>query len=114
MFDKKGYFVIDGQATDEDSLMEVALEAGAEDVREDGDNFEVICDPADFEQVKAAIEAASIVPIDAEITMLPQTTTSLTGKEADQMLRLMDALDDCDDVQKVYTNADIPDEIMNG
>ncbi len=114
MFDKKGYFVIDGQATDEDALMEVALEAGAEDVREDGDNFEVICDPGDFEQVKAAIEAASIVPIDAEITMLPQTTTSLTGKEADQMLRLMDALDDCDDVQKVYTNADIPDEIMNG
>ncbi|RTZ96043.1 MAG: YebC/PmpR family DNA-binding transcriptional regulator [Deltaproteobacteria bacterium] len=114
MFDKKGYLVIDGQTTDEDTLMEVALEAGAEDVRQDGTNFEVICDPGDFEQVKAAIENASIIPADAEVTMLPQTTTALTGKEAEQMLRLMEALDDCDDVQKVYTNADIPDEVMNG
>ena len=112
MFDKKGYLVVEKKMTDEDTLMEVALEAGAEDVREDGDNFEVISDPSDFEQVKAEIEAAGITHIAAEIAMLPQTTTALQGKEAEQMIRLMDALDDCDDVQKVHTNADIPDELM--
>lgn len=114
MFDKKGYLVVEKKEVDEDTLMEVALEAGAEDVREDGANFEVICAPGDFEQVKAAIEAASIAPVAAEITMLPQTATALTGKEAEQMIRLVDALDDCDDTQKVYTNADIPDEMMEG
>jgi len=113
MFDKKGYLVIDAGSVDEDTLMEVALDAGAEDVREDGANFEVICDPDDFEKIKAAIEAASIDYLDAEITMLPQTTTALAGKKAEQMVRLMDALDDCEDVQKVYTNADIPEEAMS-
>ncbi len=114
MFDKKGYLVIDGQAIDEDALMEIALEAGADDVRQDDANFEVTCEPSDFDAVKTAIEAAGLTPVEAEITMLPQTTTSLAGKEAEQMMRLMDALDDCDDVQKVYTNADIPDELMAG
>ena len=114
MFDKKGYLVIDGQAIDEDALMEIALEAGADDVRQDDANFEVTCEPCDFDAVKTAIEAAGLTPVEAEITMLPQTTTSLAGKEAEQMMRLMDALDDCDDVQKVYTNADIPDELMAG
>lgn len=114
MFDKKGYLVVEKKVTDEDTLMEVALEAGAEDVREDGGNYEVICDPTDFEQVKAEIESAGITHIAAEIAMLPQTTTALAGKEAEQMIRLMDALDDCDDVQKVHTNADIPDEMMEG
>ncbi len=114
MFDKKGYLVVEKEVVDEDTLMEVALEAGAEDVREDGSNFEVICEPGDFEQVKSEIEAASIAHIAAEIAMLPQTTTALAGKEAEQMVRLMDALDDCDDVQKVHTNADIPDELMEG
>jgi YebC/PmpR family DNA-binding regulatory protein len=113
MFDKKGYLVIDAESIDEDTLMEVALDAGAEDVREDGANFEVICAPDDFEKIKAAIEAASIDYVDAEVTMLPQTTTALAGKKADQMIRLMDALDDCEDVQKVYTNADIPEEAMS-
>ena len=111
MFDKKGYLVVEQSATDEDSLMEVALEAGAEDVREDGDNFEVITEPTDFEDVRAAIEAAGIPAIDAEVTMLPQTVTPVAGKEAEQMVRLMEALEDCDDVQKVYTNADLPDDM---
>ncbi len=113
MFDKKGYLVVEQSAVDEESLMETALEAGAEDVREDGDNFEVITDPSEFEAVKAAIEAAAIPHINAEVTMIPQTTADLSGKEAEQMLKLMDALDDCDDVQKVHTNADIDDEVMN-
>ncbi len=112
MFDKKGCIVVERTVTDEDTLMEVALEAGAEDVREDDTNFEVITAPEDFEAVKAAIDAKEIAYLDAEVTMLPQTTTDLKGKEADQMIRLMDMLDDCDDVQKVYTNADIPDDLV--
>lgn len=113
MFDQKGYIVVERSATDEETLMEVALEAGAEDIREDDSNFEVITAPEDFPAVKEAIDNASIATIVAEITMLPQSTTNLAGKEAEQMVQLMEALDDCDDVQKVYTNADIPDEIMN-
>ncbi|RLC02893.1 MAG: YebC/PmpR family DNA-binding transcriptional regulator, partial [Deltaproteobacteria bacterium] len=96
-----------------ETLMETALDAGAEDVREDEDNFEVITAPEDFEAVREAIDKASIPYLEAEITMLPQTTANLQGKEAEQMIRLMEALDDCEDVQKVYTNADIPDDIMN-
>jgi YebC/PmpR family DNA-binding regulatory protein len=112
MFDKKGYIVVERSAIDEDSLLETALDAGAEDVREDDSNFEVITAPEDFETVKAAIDEKEIPYLDAEVTMLPQTATSLQGKEADQMIRLMDMLDDCEDVQKVYTNADIPDEMV--
>jgi len=113
MFDKKGYIIVERSAVDEETLMETALDAGAEDIREDDTNFEIITEPTDFEAVKEAIDKASIPCIDAEVTMLPQSTTDLAGKEAEQMVRLMEALDDCDDVQKVYTNADIPDEIMN-
>ena len=113
MFDKKGYILIESKVVEEDALMEAALEAGAEDVREDNGNFEVITATEDFEAVKEAIEAASIPTIAAEVTMLPQTNSNLSGKEAEQMLRLMEMLDDCDDVQKVYTNADIPEDILN-
>jgi YebC/PmpR family DNA-binding regulatory protein len=112
MFDKKGYVVIEGSVIDEDTLMEIALEAGAEDVRQDGSNFEVISAVEDFESVKAAIDENSIKYIAAEVTMLPQSTANLQGKEAEQMIRLMDMLDDCEDVQKVYTNADIPEELI--
>ena len=112
MFDKKGYINIDKEAVDEEKLMEVAIDAGAEDVRDDENSFEVITAIEDFEAVKAAIEEQSIPYIEAEITMLPQSTANLEGKEAEQMLKLMDALEDCDDVQKVYTNADIPEELI--
>jgi YebC/PmpR family DNA-binding regulatory protein len=113
MFDKKGYIAVESKSVDEEVLMETALDAGAEDIKEDNGNFEVITAPGDFETVKEAIDKASIAYIDAEVTMLPQTTTNLSGKEAEQMVRLMEMLEDCDDVQKVYTNADIPDEIFN-
>ncbi|MDM8552979.1 YebC/PmpR family DNA-binding transcriptional regulator [Desulfobacterales bacterium HSG2] len=113
MFDKKGYINIEKKAVDEDTLMEAAIDAGAEDVREDGENFEVITAPEDFEAVKEAIDNASISYTEAEVTMLPKTTANLQGKEAEQMIRLMEALEDCDDVQKVYTNADIPDDVVN-
>lgn len=113
MFSKKGYLSVAPGITTEETLMEVALDAGAEDVREDKDGFEVITAPADFETVRQALEKAGIPFSDAEVTMLPQSTANLEGKEAEQMIRLMDTLEDCDDVQKVYTNADISDEIMN-
>jgi YebC/PmpR family DNA-binding regulatory protein len=114
MFDKKGYIAVESNSIDEEALMETALDAGAEDIREDDSNFEVITAPGDFEAVRDAMEKASIAHIAAEVTMLPQSTTNLTGKEAEQMVRLMEMLEDCDDVQKVYTNADIPDDIING
>jgi YebC/PmpR family DNA-binding regulatory protein len=111
MFDNKGYLLVEKKAIDEEKLMETALEAGAEDVREDGENFEVITSPEDFEAVKEAIEAAGIATIEAEVTMLPQNMTPLDGETALKMIKLIDALEDCDDVQKVYTNADIPDDL---
>jgi YebC/PmpR family DNA-binding regulatory protein len=112
MFKKKGYIVVERSAVEEDHLMETALEAGAEDLREDSDSYEVISAPEDFEAVKEAIEAADIPHVTAEITMLPHSTTELAGKEAEQMVRLMEMLEDCEDVQNVYTNADIPEEVF--
>ena len=112
MFEKKGYIVIEGSAVDEDTLMEIAIDAGAEDVREDNGNYEIITSVQNFETVKSAIDDTDIPCIDAEITMLPQSTVNLEGKEAEQMVKLMETLEDCDDVQKVYTNADIPEELM--
>jgi len=113
MFKKKGYIAIERQTVDEEKLMEKALEAGADDVREDETTFEVITAPEDFEAVKTAIDELQAPYISSEVTMLPQNTTALAGKEADQMVKLMDMLEDCDDVQKVYTNADIPDELVS-
>jgi len=112
IFAKKGYIIVEKQVVDEDTLMDIAIDAGAEDVRDDGDNFEIITAPKDFEAVKSAIENASIEHVAAEITMLPENTIDLKSKEAEQMIRLMDNLEDCDDVQKVYTNADIPDDFV--
>ena len=111
MFDKKGYFSVDKAAIDEEKLMEVALEAGAEDVRDAEDSFEVITEPEDFEAVKEALDNAKVPYSDEEVTMLPQNMSPLEGAEAERMLKLLDAMDDCDDVQKVYTNADIPDDV---
>ncbi|MCD6271738.1 MAG: YebC/PmpR family DNA-binding transcriptional regulator [Deltaproteobacteria bacterium] len=112
MFDTKGYIVVEKKVVDEETLMDTAIDAGAEDVRDDGDNFEILTDPRDFEAVKTAMESAAIEYIAAEITMLPQNTIDLKGKEAEQMIRLMDNLEDCDDVQKVHTNANIPDDLV--
>ena len=113
MFDKKGIFIVDKSDSDEDALMEVAIDAGAEDVKDEGDSFEVITEPEDFEPVREALEKAEIKYHDAEITLIPQNPVSLKGKEAEGMCKFMMALDDCDDVQNFYTNADIPEEIMN-
>jgi len=112
MFKKKGYIAIKSKSVEEEKLMEIALDAGAEDIRQDDSNFEVITAPGDLEAVKEAIKKASIPYSVAEVTMLPKNTTNLAGHEAEQMVRLMELLDDCDDVQKVYTNADIPEDIF--
>jgi YebC/PmpR family DNA-binding regulatory protein len=112
IFTKKGYISVLKSNVQEETLMETALEAGAEDVREDNKYFEVITAPEDFEAVKEAVETASIAFETAEVTMLPSNTTDLTDKDAERMIKLMDAMDDCDDVQKVYTNADISDELI--
>ncbi|THB76267.1 MAG: YebC/PmpR family DNA-binding transcriptional regulator [Desulfobacteraceae bacterium] len=113
MFDKKGLISVSKADADEDTLMELALDAGAEDIKEEGDGFDVITMPDDFDAVRDALEGAEIKFEVAEITMLPQNYTKVEGREAEQMCRFMDVLDDCDDVQKFYTNADIPDDVLN-
>jgi YebC/PmpR family DNA-binding regulatory protein len=112
MFEKKGLISINKSGVDEDRLIEVALDAGALDVKDAGKEFEVSTDPADFEAVKKVIEEAGFKYNYAEVTMAPQSTVRLTGKEAEQMLKLMEGLEDSDDVQKVYANFDITDEEM--
>ncbi|RMG50456.1 MAG: YebC/PmpR family DNA-binding transcriptional regulator [Gammaproteobacteria bacterium] len=99
--------------SDEDAIMEAALEAGAEDVvtNEDG-SIEVLTTPEDFQAVKDALEAAGLEPEFAEVTMKAATTVTLTEDDAEKMLRLQDMLEDLDDVQEVYTNAEIPDEVL--
>jgi len=92
--------------------MSVALDAGAQDVRETDKEFEVVCEPSDFEKVKKQLEQAQLKPLLSEVTMVPQSTIRLAGKEAQQMLRLMESLEDSDDVQHVYANFDIPDSEM--
>jgi len=109
MFDKKGYIVVDKSARSEDELFEIAIEAGADDVQDDGDVWEILTAPENFEAVNEAIKKAGITPQAAEISMIPQNYIHLEGAEASQMLKLYDALDDNDDVQKVYANFDIDD-----
>ena len=113
MFTMKGYFLIEKSQAKEDELMSIVLEAGAEDFKSDDKNYEVFTAPQDFEKVKAAIEAKSIKCQDAEVTMIPSSTVKVTGSEAKQVLALIDALEEHDDVQQVYANFDIPDEILN-
>jgi len=113
MFNKKGYISVDKSRIKEEELIEIALESGAEDVKsDDEDVFEVITQPQDFEKVKRSLMAKNIEINSAEITMLPQTYIRLEGSKAEQMLRLMDELDNNDDVQNVYANFDIPKAIM--
>jgi YebC/PmpR family DNA-binding regulatory protein len=112
LFQKKGLLVFEKNAVDEESLLELVLEAGAEDVKEEEDTFEVITAPGDFEGVKEAVDEAGLNYMMAEIGMIPQTTVRLEGKHAQQMLSLMEALEDNDDVSHVYANFDIPDQVM--
>lgn len=112
MFDKKGLISVSKQDADEEILVEVALDAGAEDIKEAETTFDIITAPSDFDAIKDAIDTARISYEVAEITMIPQNTAKVEGKEAEQMIKFMEALDDSDDVQKFYSNADIPDEVF--
>jgi YebC/PmpR family DNA-binding regulatory protein len=112
MFDKRGLIIVDKNVTNEDELLTIVLDAGALDMRLEGDAYEIITPAADFEKVRQALEQKKISCLSAEITMIPQNTVKLEGKEAEQMIRLMESLEDHDDVQKVYANFDIPEEIM--
>jgi YebC/PmpR family DNA-binding regulatory protein len=112
MFDSIGLVVVDKSAASEEQLMEVALEAGAEDIKDEGDQFEVLTSVDGFDPVVKAIEDAGIEIENSELTRLPQTTTKLEGKSAQTMLKLYTLLDDHDDVQNVYANFDISDEIL--
>jgi YebC/PmpR family DNA-binding regulatory protein len=112
LFERKGIISISPENADEDTVMTVALEAGADDIRTEEDGYEVVTQPEDFEPVRQAFEDSKIPMEAAEISMVPQNTVHLEGKEAQQMLRLMEVLEDLDDVANVYANFDISDEEM--
>ena len=110
MFAKKGYIVVDKRAADEEKLLNVVLEAGGDDLRDDGEAWEIISEPAAFEAVREAVKALGIEPASAEIAMLPQNYVKLEGKAANQMVKLMEALDDHEDVKHVWSNFDIEEK----
>ncbi|MCA1629409.1 MAG: YebC/PmpR family DNA-binding transcriptional regulator [Acidobacteria bacterium] len=112
MFEKKGYIVVAKSAKPEDELFEIVTDAGAEDLRDDGDNFEIITSPDDFDAVLEAVKKAGLEPEVAEVELLPKEYKKLEGQEAKQMLKLMESLEDHDDVQKVSANFDISEADM--
>jgi len=107
MFSKKGYIVVDKAGADEEKLLNAVLEAGGDDLRDDGDTWEVLSEPSAFEAVRDAVKALGVEPATAQVAMLPQNYIKLEGKDASNMIRLMDALDDHDDVKQVWSNFDI-------
>ncbi len=113
LFESKGYIVFDKEGLDEDQVMEAALEAGADDVKDGGDVWEVYCEPGEFSAVLEGLQGAGLTPATAEVTKLPSTVVAISDKvEAGKVLALMEALDEADDVQNVYANFDIDDEVM--
>jgi len=112
MFYKKGLITMNKETVNEDDLMEIALDAGAEDIRNEETTFDVLTAPEDFEKVKCAVSEASLEMEVAEISMIPNSTVKLEGNNAEQMLRLMEALEDNEDVQKIYANFDISEQDM--
>jgi YebC/PmpR family DNA-binding regulatory protein len=112
IFEKKGTFVIAADKADEDTLTELALEAGADDVRKYGDLFEMTCQSAAFPAVKQALAARKIEAVSSQIGMVPKTTVQIGVEKAQQILNLMEALEDHEDVQNVYANFDMPEELM--
>jgi YebC/PmpR family DNA-binding regulatory protein len=112
IFEKKGLFVFDKAKVEEEKLLEVALDAGAEDIVQSGDQFEAYSTPSNFEKIKKAFDQAGLPYSLAQVDMIPQNTVHLEGKKAEQMLNLMEALEDNDDISHVYANFDIPDEVI--
>ena len=112
IFTSKGYILIDKALISEDELFSVAVDAGAEDIKTSDKNYEIFTEPKNFEAVKAALEAKKIEWLSEELTKLPNSTLKVTGNDAKQLLSLIEILEDNDDVQKVYANFDIPDEVL--
>ena len=112
MFQRQGFLTLDAGSIDEDALLELVLEAGGDDIRTESDLYEILTSPEAFEDVRGSLEAQGLTPEVAEVTMLPQSTVTIEGKQAEQVIRLMEALDDQDDVRRAYANFDIPDEVM--
>jgi YebC/PmpR family DNA-binding regulatory protein len=113
MFERMGVVVVEkSMAPNEDRLLELALEGGAEDLRDSESSWDIITAPADVRSVQRALEDAGVTVFSAEVTMLPQTTIPVDGGEARQVLKLIEALEDLDDVQNVFANFDIPEEVM--
>jgi len=112
MFERKGVIFVEAEGLDEEEVMMAAIDAGAEDVLSEGDTFEIHTGPTDFMTVRAALEAAGIQYSSAELTMIPKNTVALSESDARKTLRLLDALEDNDDIQEVYANFDIPDHVM--
>lgn len=110
MFDKKGYLVVEAEHVDEEALLEIVLEAGADDVSEEGGNWEIFTNPEAFEAVRDALSSKNISIALEEIAMIPQTSVKLEGKQAKQMLKLMEALEDHEDLTSVWANFDIEEK----
>jgi YebC/PmpR family DNA-binding regulatory protein len=113
MFTKRGYVVVEKEKADEEKLLNLVTEAGAEDMAEDGSNWEIFSPPENFHQVVEGLKAAEITPAVAEVSMIPQSHVKLTGKNAQQMLRLMEELEDHEDVQHVFANFDIEESELH-
>ncbi len=114
MFTKKGVISIDRDSADEDKLMEIVLESGAEDLNDEGTHWEILCDPKDFEAVTDALKAAKIKTESAEVTKIASTYTKLEGTQANAMMRLLETIEDLDDTQNVYSNFDFDESQMAG
>ena len=110
MFTRKGQVVVEKTKADEDKLLNAALDAGADDMNDDGSAWEIVCSPESFEAVRDAVKGIGIEPASAEVAMIPQNYVKLQGKEAQQMLKLFEAVDDHDDVQHVWANFDIEEK----
>jgi len=112
IFTSKGYILVDKSSISEDELFSVAVDAGAEDIKSSDQNYEVFTEPKNFEAVKAALETKGIKSVSSELTKIPNSTLKVTGNDAKGLLSLIEILEDHDDVQKVYANFDIPDEVL--
>jgi transcriptional/translational regulatory protein YebC/TACO1 len=112
MFSRKGQIVVSKELANEDKMLSIVLDAGAEDLRDDGSSWEVLTPPEAFEPVRSALEKAAIKPESAEVAWVPQNYVKLTGNQAGQMLRLVETLEEHDDVQHVFANFDIDEKEM--
>ncbi len=112
-FERKGQVFVDAGAHDELTVFEAAIEAGAEDVAREGDEYVITTDVPSFHQVQQALAAAGIEPAQAELSMVPSNEVDVTGRDGSKLVQLLDALDDCDDVQKVYSNGNIDDSVLS-